>query len=262
MSNPTETQVTNLNDSLDANPYILGSKDGKFTHENLYNGMVGEKVTNSAMRKAFPDWTVKHNPFGNQYRYACAHGVDLTLTKDGYLPIYGEVKNLKQQSKPYGTDFVNRHVIPRFEGLYGLKILFITFLSLLTRDAQYLLKRKGIIPFEVGERLTTQFFTEYPKLIKLAQLIKSTIKPTPRFVQSSYPALTNYLLPLLSPQPLAVANQANEELNKQHDTVKEDKELSTVVKPRIVINHPCQIGHPDHEAWLDRQITRAERMSS
>ena len=39
-------------------------------------------------------------------------------------------------------------------------------------------------------------------------------------------------------------------------------ELSVVVKPLIPINHPCQVGHPDHEKWLDRQIARAERMNA
>ncbi len=38
-------------------------------------------------------------------------------------------------------------------------------------------------------------------------------------------------------------------------------ELKTVVKPSVTINHPCQVGHPDHEAWLRRMMERAEQYS-
>jgi hypothetical protein len=124
--------------------YVLGSKDGKFTNDNLYHGAKGEQIVNTAMRKAFLGWTTKHNPFNNQYRYACSSGIDNTATHEGYEPIYSEVKNLKNQTKPYGTDFVIKHVLPRFNGIKdGVKVLFITFL-LLTLEARQLLKQQGI----------------------------------------------------------------------------------------------------------------------
>jgi hypothetical protein len=187
--------------------------------------MLGEDIYNAIIHKAFPDWTIKHNPFSkrnllsSRYRYACSHGVDSTATKDGFEPIYSEVKFLKQQPKPYGTDFVEKHVLPRLKGLFGVKVLAITYLNLLTRKAQALLKQHHIITFEFGERFTTDIFNNYSLIIKLAQQLKTTVKPTPRFIiTKSYPLIDSYL------KPLAVDNQSKKE-KQLHDTVKGDKEL-------------------------------------
>jgi hypothetical protein len=217
--------------------YVLG--DDCITKDNLYYGIKGEQVINSATRKAFPEWTVKHNSFGSRYEYACGHGVDLTATKDGFLPIYGEVKNLKQQPKPYGTDFVKRHVLPRFEGLFGVKVLFITFLSLLTQDALVMLKRNGIIPFEIGERLTTEFFKHYEKVYQLANRIKSKVQPKPS--SSSIPLTNpNTLTPYCISSNTPISNN-KENNNKTNNTIRynEDKaileELKTVVQPIYVM---------------------------
>jgi hypothetical protein len=219
---------------LDTPCYVLG--EDKFTHDNLYYGMVGEIWVNEILKKAFPDFKWTHNPFSkhnllsSRYRYACSHGIDHMGTdpNNEFYPIYGETKNLKQQPKPYGTDFIRRHVLPRLKGLRGLKILFITYLKLLTRNALYLLKHNGIIPFEIGEQLTSTNFKNpetYLKLLNLAQRLKQAVKPTP-FLSISLTnyALTNYLKPLLvnninsDSQPYAVDNEPYAE-NKQYDTV-------------------------------------------
>lgn len=30
-----------------------------------------------------------------------------------------------------------------------------------------------------------------------------------------------------------------------------------IVKPRVEVSHPCQVDHPDHEKWLERQLELA-----
>jgi hypothetical protein len=215
--------------------YILGND--YFTRENLYYGRLGEQVTTQAIKtqfKAKDGFKVKHNSFGTQYEYCCSHGIDITITGDK-KPVYIEVKNLKQQPKPYGTDYVKRHIKPRFEGLEGIKILVITYLKLLTLEARQLLLHEGISILATGQRLTSEFFKDLKRLYSLGaciadtvkQLINSSVKKvfnsslTVSSVLGVYDCLDNYLdthIPLGDYDN----NTNTTTINNKHDTVKQE----------------------------------------
>jgi len=56
-----------------------------------------------------------------------------------------------KKDRPYGRESVIKEVIPRFKGsLAPIKILFITFISLLTKGAVRLIEESGIRIIEIG----------------------------------------------------------------------------------------------------------------
>jgi hypothetical protein len=205
--------------------YSLSEHDDYFTRDNLYEGMTGEQVTVSATKTKYnakEGYRVVHNPFGSQYEYACGSGVDIRIFQAQKELAQIEVKNLTQQQKPYGTDFVRKKVLPRFSHSGGgLKLFVITFLSLLTKLAVQLLEQEGVTIIEVGERLTSEFYQNLKKLYVLGNSIHRAItnfwhrKAQPK----KSPFFTNQL-PLINvntPIPITVKNVSN--ITRTHDTV-------------------------------------------
>jgi hypothetical protein len=123
-----------------------------------------------------------------------------------------EVKNLKEQDKPYGTDFVRRHILSRAEGIDGLKLLVITFLNLTKLGIQLLQENNWVI-IEVGERLTYEFYRELNKLYKLSSKIKTAIN----FYYVNLSKLTRYIKPI---RPIRLTNITKLPLTNEltHDT--------------------------------------------
>jgi hypothetical protein len=244
-----------LNYEVEDEHYHLG--DDCWTRDNLFWGKKGEQVVSYASHKAFPEWTVKHNNFGKQYEYCCSSGVDVTLTKDNYQPIVLEVKNLADQTKPYGTDFVVRHILPRFAHLINcLKVLVITFLHLLTQKAIQLLKDNDIQIIEVGERLTTQFQITN-KIHILANRLQHLIKPRKNAAVQYRP-----ILPInTNPVPVKSSGIAKNSYTIPPSDREILEELSMVVRPHIEVNHPSFIDHPEHRKWMDKQLELAEQYS-
>lgn len=177
--------------------YVLGND--YFTRDHLYYGSLGERIVCSAIKTRFKTsdgYTVKHNTFGKQYEYCAGSGSDIKV-EDENRTVEVEVKNLKEQPKPYGTDFAVRHIVPRFQFQSSLKVLVITFMSLLTQHAIRILEQSGIKIVEVGRRLDTSFFTDVKLLYQLGTRIYTAITKTvkkrvqPDLTSSSNP-LTNY----------------------------------------------------------------------
>ena len=207
--------------------YSLSDRDDYFTNDNLYEGMTGEKVVTDSLRtkfKAKDGYVLKHNIFGKQYEYSCGIGVDVKVY-DGCKELAQiEVKNLAQQTKPYGTDFVRKKVLPRFSHSGGgLKLFVITFLSLLTKLAVQLLEQEGITIIEVGERLTSEFYQNLKKLYVLGNTIHKAItnfwkgknepkKSTPLFSHNKLQLLDNTYTSTVN------VNNVSNELTRIHDT--------------------------------------------
>jgi hypothetical protein len=214
--------------------YSLSDHDDYFTSDNLRTGKQGEQITVSALKtkyKTKDGFRVTHNQFGSQYEYSCGQGVDVKVY-DGCKEIAElEVKNLAEQKKPYGTDFVRKKVLPRFSHSGGgLKLFVITFLSLLTHLAVQLLEQEGITIIEVGERLTSEFYRDLKKLYVLGNRIHKAItnfwhgksKPKSRadFFAVVKP-LSNYSpIPTPNTTPINSNNLTNiTNIIEQHDTV-------------------------------------------
>lgn len=155
-----------------------------YTPSNLFWGSTGERIVTSAVNLSFrkqDGYYIKHNNFEDITQYCTGYGMDITIQykPEGYGFVCAiEVKNLKDQKKPYGTDFVKRHILPRGEGITGLKLLVITFLSLLTKQGIELLKKHGWKFVEVEERLTYEFYEKGNryKLYELADKIKKAVR--------------------------------------------------------------------------------------
>lgn len=186
----------NFESDLKENAWVLGSDF--FTEDHLYCGGMGEKVGQAATQMNFKrkdGFHVKANRFNDQYRYCCGYGMDIIIEdmRNGYAAIAAlEIKNLADQRKPYGTDFVIKQVLSRSADLNPLvkKILVITFEHLLTKTAKQLLTQEGWEIIEVGERLTANFFSDLSKLYKLSTKIKkavqSAIKPKPAIARRAF----------------------------------------------------------------------------
>ena len=142
--------------------YTLGNDDF-FTSSNLYQAKNGEKGIYNALRTQYRKETcvIGHNTFGSQYEYCCGSGIDLSmidLLNHPEFIVHIEVKNLTQQNKPYGTDFVIKKVIPRFTDPNATKVLAITYLNLLTKKDFLLLAKERIHVFEIGYVLTPDIY--------------------------------------------------------------------------------------------------------
>jgi hypothetical protein len=178
------------------------------THKNLWEGKNGEIIVDSSTKtqfKAKEGYRIEHTDFKN---YTYGFGVDSLIIKEDKIIGANEVKNLRDRQKHcYNAQWVYKHIISRFmnSGLLMkdcAKIATTTFLDLLTEDGIDLLRLYGIIPVEVGERLTSNFFMEKQKLYILGAKIKNAINSywlnrkkvnPPKFsISSNQSLLVNY----------------------------------------------------------------------
>jgi hypothetical protein len=224
LSNDLLNLISETETELQENAWIL-PRD-KFTVTNLFHASCGEKVNKAAVQINFKrtnGYHIKANPFNDQYRYCCGKDMDLIIQDmtEGYKTIAAiEVKNLAEQNRPYGTDFVKRHVLPRAKDIdpFTLKILVITFKKLLTKAAIDILQREGWAIIEVGERITYEFFRDMPKLYALAARIKAVI-PSRKQTKPTAKPRTNLNFSCITLDNYTVDNNHNlSNNNLLHDT--------------------------------------------
>ncbi|MFB3889207.1 MAG: hypothetical protein ACE14S_06925 [Candidatus Bathyarchaeia archaeon] len=229
---------------LENDAYVLG--EDYYTRDNQYWGICGEEGILDSLRVNFKKrdgFTIKHNNFSNRKEYASGSGMDLIVQKlDDDLGLVDlaqiEVKNLKEQPKPYGIDYVKRHILPRTKDNSVIKILVITFLVLLSQPSIKLLKQSGWTILEVGERITSQFYKskfKYALANKLKSII-SKIKPKSPLFLSNYKLLTNY------------TNTSNtNKITEQHDT------------PSNIELTIDNLKHPQHKSMAKCKFERLEK---
>jgi hypothetical protein len=249
----------------------------KFTKNNLYLGALGEKVVYSALKHVFKrknGYNIKANQFNNQYQYCCGQGMDLTLQnmQKGYANIACfEVKNLKMQNKPYGTDYALKHILSRAKTLTvnDLKVLIITYKKLLTQNALQLLKLNGWLIVEVGELLTSSFF-KTNKLYALATKIKNILvnvgesfifNTLSKLVYNRFNSNTISKLSTI-PKHNSIHNIPIPNIQKQHDTpvtsalkqyLVDSKILNSMyykTLPNKLKPYYLRLGHEDFKDWL------------
>jgi len=118
-------------------------------------------------------FSVSHIDWFGSYNHG--DGSDFKIIDGEFnIVVEGEVKNWQQQNRPYGTDIIKEEVLTRYETQAPVKLLIITFLSLLTQKALELLREHGITVIEVnglmlGEAKSRLF---KPLLRKLYPILK------------------------------------------------------------------------------------------
>lgn len=228
-------------------------RDDYFTSDNLYVGKTGERILYSALSMKFrksDGCKITHNPFNDQYKYACSHGLDLTLETPEFT-VAIEAKNLNLKPKPYGTKFVYEKVLPRFVRVSPkmIKILIITYIELLTKKALRLLSKMHIHVFETRQFLTIDIYKKenLKQLYSLSNNLKNFIYEAQQPIQPEQPQQIQLIV---QPNKTATdffgvvsygcygntqANQALTTTNKQlqYDTVTTQEQLKLTKQEQI-----------------------------
>jgi len=198
----------------------LGINGERFV-TSVFERLIGKK----RLQKGW--YQIKHQDWGNNYNYGT--GVDIEIHDEDDKPLIdAEVKNWKTQSKPYGTDVALKEIHTRFwQSTAPIKILFISFLHLLTYEARDLIKQAGIEIIEIGnwivkatwkETLKQFMFQHYHRLrnlLNLKTLRQNKNKSRRTFVvHNSSDIVVNSLVCNSS----GYNSNSLLQLNKQHDT--------------------------------------------
>jgi len=92
---------------------------------------------------------IHHEKWFKNYNYG--NGSDFKLEDDkGNVFVEGECKNWKNFNRPYGTEIAETEILSRFTTQAPLKLLIISYISLLTTKALEILKKHNIVVVEVG----------------------------------------------------------------------------------------------------------------
>lgn len=118
-------------------------------------GIQGEKFILNRLdkllgkRRQRRNYRIEHNSF-NRSKYPMGTGLDLKVFRDDKPLIDAEVKNWNWFNRPYGTEFA-KEILDRFIGsIAPIKLLFISYVSLLTHAVIELIKKAGITIIEIG----------------------------------------------------------------------------------------------------------------
>jgi len=124
---------------------------GHYFCRNDYYGVNGESHVINVLKAVIGRHrlNVLHVDWFNHYNHGDGADFKIVDTEFNVL-VEGEVKNWQQQGRPYGTEIIESEVLTRFTTEAPIKLLIITFLSLLTHKALELLKQHGITVIEVG----------------------------------------------------------------------------------------------------------------
>lgn len=157
---------------------------------NIYRKIIGKR------RLASGEYRIVRNPNKGE-------GVDFLIYRGNDLILVDEVKNWRDQQKPYGTEVTDRNVIPRFEPYEQVpnKHLTITFEKLFCKKGQRQLTEKNVETLEIGlfvdrqtwGQATGDFLTRYYHKLRI-QLGIETPKPqpVPKTTQPTKPAQPNF----------------------------------------------------------------------
>ena len=126
-------------------------------------GILGEMLANAVLSTLYPKckgYIVQHQNW--RKNYVMGEGLDLQ-DKDSHKRslVDVEVKNWKKQPRTYGIQTAKDEILSRFSNSTAkLKLLIITYLSLLSKDAIQLIRSCGIQIIELGDLVTKQTFRQ------------------------------------------------------------------------------------------------------
>lgn len=160
------------------------------SESKLALGIIAEKFIVSIVKslfKANEGFKVKHTDFDN---YNFGHGLDLRVFDHNRELLGIEVKNWKLFNKPYGSNIAETEIIDRFKNCSAkIKLLIISFKSLLTKEALRLLKQNNIHVIETNKLIGHNDFKTKLFYTLKAQIQQLLTRPCASFV---YSKLTNY----------------------------------------------------------------------
>lgn len=131
---------------------VLGKNGEKFVN-NVFERLIGKK----RLKKGW--YKIKHQDWAKNYNYGT--GTDIKIYEDNLLLVDVEVKNWKHQDRPYGTEIAISEILDRFTRSFApVKLLIISFLSLLTNRAKELLRQSGIQTLEMGNWIVRATWAE------------------------------------------------------------------------------------------------------
>jgi len=115
-------------------------------------GVILEKWAYAVLKSIFRNNSGFRIKQVNWDRYNYGFGLDLRVFKGSSQILGIECKNWRDFDRPYGTDIAVSEIIDRFRNhAGGIKVLVITFLSLLTKEALRLLQTHNIHVIEIGK---------------------------------------------------------------------------------------------------------------
>ena len=139
-------------------------------------GIIGEKFNNSVAKSIFKvkeGYRVRHVDWDN---YSYGHGLDLRVFKRNKQVMAIEVKNWRKMNRPYGTDIARTEIIDRFKNCAGgIKVLIISFLCLLTKQALTLLEKHNIHIIETRKLIGKNDFPKKGRNNKVFYSLKSKL---------------------------------------------------------------------------------------
>jgi len=174
------------------------SNDKSYSKHAIYLGILGEKCVHAVLKRIYPKkkgFIVKHPEWNEDYPNDNSFDISVT-SQDGKRLLDGEAKNWKKQPRTYGVDTVQKQIISRFiTSTARLKILFISYLELLTEEAISLIQESGILIIELGYLITDKlsFIQTFNSLHKklLSYLQPKQLSLTPLISSSSTPLTIN-----------------------------------------------------------------------
>jgi hypothetical protein len=227
-------------------------------------GIPFEKYVSRFFEKCGLGSIVDHNNFDPSIYPNDNHNVVDIVLKD---------KALIECTNPEPTTFMGDEIMEnkldyfhRRDPFHSLLWVLIVSFAVFSNAIMQRIKQLGIILVVLNEhadKTNRQSFIRHLFRTKLHSIIK---RLKPRTKKPSYSSsLTITTIDQYSVTNSSVVNTnspasvTREHYLHQHQDITAD-ESSRIVKPKIVISNPCQIGHPDHEAWLRRMMERAERI--
>jgi hypothetical protein len=220
--------------------------NGNSQHYRLGLGKILERWIVRILEVIFPvalGYRIIHNDWNN-YCWD-NNGTDIKVYRGCREILTIECKNWRLLANlRYGIDQAKTEVINRFSNTGGgIKLVIFSFLSVLYQPAIDAIKATHIHMVEIGKLVgKTDFKSKlfYQFKAKLEKVIKGLLADQNRQLSLlSYTSIPNRV----------IDSNNTDTITKKLHTGKE----VIVRKPVIPINHPCQVGHPDHEKWLEHQ---------
>jgi len=180
--------------------------------------------------------TVLHQDWFSHYNYG--EGSDFKIADSEFnVLVEGEVKNWKHQNRPYGTEIAKEEILPRYTTQAPIKLLIITYLSLLTQKALELLRQHNITVIEVSGLIVkatkNQLFK--PLLRKLYPILKPLLekaKPHRKISKNN--------------KDLKLTNYCQHNRNNKHITNNTIKNThDTTIRNSIILGVYLGISQPD-----------------
>ena len=141
-------------------------------------GIIFEKFVFAILCGLFPKkkgYRISHVDWSN-YTSSMGKGLDLKIFQRNKLLAVFEIKNWRELGRPYGTETATEQILARFKNCgTNLKILVISFKSLLTKRALALLEASNVHVLETNKLVGKNDFPRKHKYSKVFYQLRAQI---------------------------------------------------------------------------------------